>query len=185
MQATRLLTSLTALAFLAAAGAQDQAASKKLDAARYDHFGDGVTVGAEPMTLQAALSNAEALEGKTVRCEHVFPHCHTLYHDSLFPTDARHDKLILHVLQKPFDVKSSNKRKQPLHTSSSEVCDVADNALSAHSIRSDCIHNFIRILIPHLLLNLLFIWHLNITKGIRTYWIRRTCIKKQHTGNYF
>lgn len=67
MQATRLLTSLTALAFLAAAGAQDQAASKKLDAARYDHFGDGVTVGAEPMTLQAALSNAKVLEGKTVR----------------------------------------------------------------------------------------------------------------------
>ncbi len=67
MQATRLLTSLTALAFLAAAGAQDQAASRKLDAARYDHFGDGVTVGAEPMTLQAALSNAKVLEGKTVR----------------------------------------------------------------------------------------------------------------------
>ena len=67
MQAPRIATFLTALLVTAAAGAQDQAANKKLDAKRYQHFGDGIAAGAEPMTLRAALEGAKALDGKTIR----------------------------------------------------------------------------------------------------------------------
>ncbi|MFN3242847.1 MAG: DUF4920 domain-containing protein [Planctomycetota bacterium] len=63
MQSTRFLPVLTALVLAAAATAQD----KKLDANKYDHFGDGITVGSEPLTLRAALKNAKELDGKTVR----------------------------------------------------------------------------------------------------------------------
>ena len=45
------------------------AAPKKLDGAKYDHFGDGITVGAEPMTLDAALAKAAELDGETIRVQ--------------------------------------------------------------------------------------------------------------------
>ena len=67
MHSLRLLTSLAALVVVAAPGAQEKAASKKLDVKLYDHFGDGVAVGDQPMTLHAALANAKALDGKTIR----------------------------------------------------------------------------------------------------------------------
>ena len=63
MQSMRFVSVLTALVLTAAATAQD----KKLDAKKYDHFGDGITVGAQPMTLRAALKNAKELDGKTIR----------------------------------------------------------------------------------------------------------------------
>ena len=67
MQAPRFVSVLTALAALSTVGAQEQAAPKKLDGTKYDHFGDGITVGAQPMTLRAALAAAEKLDGKTIR----------------------------------------------------------------------------------------------------------------------
>lgn len=67
MLVIRILTSLTALALVAAPGAQEQAANKKLDADRFDHYGDGIVAGSKPMTLRAALANAKALDGKTIR----------------------------------------------------------------------------------------------------------------------
>ncbi len=67
MQAPRFVSVLTALAALSTIGAQDQAAPKKLDGTKYDHFGDGITVGAQPMTLRAALAAAEKLDGTTIR----------------------------------------------------------------------------------------------------------------------
>ncbi len=67
MQAPRFVSVLTAIAALSTVGAQEQAAPKKLDGTKYDHFGDGITVGAQPMTLRAALAAAEKLDGKTIR----------------------------------------------------------------------------------------------------------------------
>ena len=67
MQAPRLLTSLAALVVVAAPVAQEKTASKKLDPKLYDHFGDGIAVGDQPMTLRAALANAKALDGETIR----------------------------------------------------------------------------------------------------------------------
>ncbi len=67
MQAPRLVPVLTALALLTAAGAQEQAAPQKLDAKKFDHFGDGIRAGAAPMTLRKALADAAELGGKTIR----------------------------------------------------------------------------------------------------------------------
>ena len=68
MPTPRTDASLTALALLTAAlAAQSPAAPKKLDAKKYDHFGAGITVGAAPMSLRAALENAADLDGKTIR----------------------------------------------------------------------------------------------------------------------
>ena len=68
MPTPRTAASLTALALLTAAlAAQSPAAPKKLDAKKYDHFGAGITVGAAPMSLRAALENAADLDGKTIR----------------------------------------------------------------------------------------------------------------------
>jgi hypothetical protein len=58
---------MTALALFTAAGAQEQAAPQKLDAKKFDHFGDGIRAGAAPMTLRKALADAAELGGKTIR----------------------------------------------------------------------------------------------------------------------
>ena len=68
MPTPRIAASLTALALLTAAlSAQSSTAGKKLDPKKYDHFGAGVTAGAAPMTLRAALAKAADLDGKTIR----------------------------------------------------------------------------------------------------------------------
>lgn len=67
MQQPRLLVSLAATLALTCATTAQEKAPAKLDPARFDHYGTGITVGDEPMPLAKAMKHAKELDGKTIR----------------------------------------------------------------------------------------------------------------------
>jgi len=77
MRSLRILPLLTSLCFVAAPNAQDvpaqvpatQDPATKLDAKVYEHFGAGITVGEQPLSLADAIKDPAKFAGKTIRLE--------------------------------------------------------------------------------------------------------------------
>jgi hypothetical protein len=69
MRSQQFLTAISiALTLTVACDAQEKKPAK-LDAKAYDHFGAGIKVGAQPISLSEAIKNADKLTGKTLRVE--------------------------------------------------------------------------------------------------------------------
>ncbi len=68
MRSLQILTAVSVVFSLTTAS-NAQAKPDKLDAKAYDHFGTGITVGETPISLAAALKNADKLTGKTIRVQ--------------------------------------------------------------------------------------------------------------------
>ena len=68
MLSLRILTAVS-VAFSLTALCNAQAKPAKLDALVYDHFGTGITIGQEPISLADALKNATRLNGKIIRVQ--------------------------------------------------------------------------------------------------------------------
>ncbi|HIE72570.1 MAG TPA: DUF4920 domain-containing protein [Planctomycetes bacterium] len=68
MRSLQILTAVSVVFSLTTAS-NAQAKPEKLDAKAYDHFGTGITVGETPISLAAALKNADKLTGKTIRVQ--------------------------------------------------------------------------------------------------------------------